>query len=174
MKKIILLFSVLMMFSHLSFAQDDDDDIDFEISSSSSSRLIHIAYSPSTSASFGLHGGLLGNNGGVFEGGDIVGAGGLFLAARYNNRDILNVDRLSATLGVSLQLVKFAYVYVGGGYGEYKYPYNKPTILPDLETNGAEIEGGMIFKIGPVSIIAGLTVLNFEQMDLVGGIGYTF
>lgn len=173
MKKIILLFSVLMMFSHLSFAQDDDD-LDFKMNSSSSSRLIHIAYSPSTSAILGLHGGLLGNNGGVFEGGDIVEAGGLFLAVRYNNRDILNVDRLSATLGVSLQLVKFAYVYVGGGYGNYKYPYNEPTILPDLEISGAEIEGGMIFKIGPISIIGGISVLNFEHIDAVGGIGYTF
>ncbi len=172
MKKIIYLFSVMLMFSHLSFAQDDDLDFDLDIGSSD--RMIHVAYSPSTSALIGIHGGLLGNSGGLIDGGGFVESGGLFLAARYNNRDILNVDRLSATLGITLQIVEFAYIYVGGGYGEYKYPYNEPTILPDLEISGAEIEGGLIFRIGPISLIGGISVLNFEHMDLVGGIGYTF
>jgi len=171
MKRIIYLFSVMLMFSYLSVAQDDD--MDFEVGSSSD-RLIYAAFSPSTSALIGVHGGLLGNSGGLIDGGGFVESGGLFLAARYNNRDILNMDRLSITLGITLQLVDFAYVYVGGGYGEYKYPYNEPTILPDLEISGAEIESGVIFKIGPINLIAGVSYLNFEHLDLVGGIGYTF
>ncbi len=171
MKKIILLFSLLLIFNYSSFAQDDEFDIGH---SSSSDRLIHIAYSPSTSAIIGLHAGWMGNNGGVLGGGDLIGAGGLFLAARYNDRDILNLDRLSAVLGVTLQLTDFAHVYLGGGYGEYKYPYNEPTILPDLEISGVEIEGGLIFKIGSFTIHAGVSDLDFQQLDLVGGIGYTF
>jgi hypothetical protein len=171
MKKIILLFSLMLIFNYSSFAQDDEFDIG---RSSSSDRLIHIAYSPSTSAIIGLHVGWMGNNGGVLGGGDLIGAGGLFLAARYNSRDILNLDRLSAVLGVTLQLTDFAHVYLGGGYGEYKYPYNEPTILPDLEISGVEIEGGLIFKIGSFTIHAGVSDLDFQQLDLVGGIGYTF
>ncbi|OQY00760.1 MAG: hypothetical protein B6I20_08345 [Bacteroidetes bacterium 4572_117] len=177
MKKIIYLFSIMVVFSHLSFAQDDgdDDDLDFiENTVFFSDKSIHAALSPSTSALIGVHGGLLANGDGLLGGSGFIKTAGLFIAARYNNRQILNVDRLSAALGISLQLVKFAHIYVGGGYGEYKYPYNEPTILPDLEIKGAEIEGGAIFKIGPVSIIGGISVLNFEHLDFVGGIGYTF
>jgi len=172
MKKILLLFSVMLIFSYVLVAQDDD--LDFNLDKSNSDRLIHVAFSPSTSALIGVHGGLLGNSGGVIDGGGFIESGGLFIAARYNNRNILNMDRLSAALGISLQLVEFAYVYIGGGYGEYKYPYNEPTILPDLEITGAELEGGVIFKIGPISLIGGVSALNFEHLDFVGGIGYTF
>lgn len=173
MKKIILLFSVLMIFTRLSFAQDDDDQ-DFDIGSSSSGRLIYVAYSPSTSAVFGLQAGYIGNNGGVLSGGSLIDAGGLYVAGRYNNRNILNFDFWSATLGITLQLADFAHVYVGGGYGEYVYPYNKPTILPDLEIKGVDLEAGLIFKIGAFTIHAGVSDLDFQQLDLVGGIGYTF
>jgi len=173
MKKIIYLFSVLLIFSHLSVAQDDDD-LDFDMDVGSSDRMIYVAYSPSTSALIGIHGGLLGNSGGLIGGGGFVESGGLFLAARYNNRDILNVDRLSATLGVTLQIVEFAYIYVGGGYGEYKYPYLEPTQQPDLEISGFELEAGVIFKIGSITIQGGISNLNFEHLDFTGGIGYTF
>jgi hypothetical protein len=170
MKKIILLFSLMLIFNYSSFAQDDE----FDIGGSSSDRLIHIAYSPSTSAIFGLHAGWMGNNGGVLSGGSLIDAGGLYVAGRYNNRDILNLDFWSATLGVTLQLTEFAHVYLGGGYGDYVYPYKEPTILPDLEISGVEIESGLIIKLGAFTIHAGVSDLDFQQLDLVGGIGYTF
>ncbi|MCF6239753.1 MAG: hypothetical protein L3J74_00220 [Bacteroidales bacterium] len=170
MKKIILLFSLLLIFNHLSFAQDDE----FNIGASSSERLIHIAYSPSTSAIFGLHAGWMGNNGGVLSDGSIIDAGGLYVAGRYNSRDILNLDFWSATLGVTLQLTEFAHVYLGGGYGKYVYPYNEPTILPDLEIKGVDLEAGFIIKAGAFTFHAGISDLDFQQLDLVGGIGYTF
>ena len=81
---------------------------------------------------------------------------------------------MSATLGVSLQLTEFAHIYLGGGYGEYKYPYKQPTILPDLEISGVEIEGGLIFKLGPITVLAGVSDLDFKQLDFTAGIGYTF
>ena len=173
MKKFILFFSLLLMFAHFSFAQDDLDD--FSIGKSSSSdRLIHIAYSPSTSAIFGLHAGWMGNNGGVLKGGNFVGALGPYISGRYNSRDIMNMDRWSAILGGTLQLVEFAHVYVGAGYGDYKYPYHEPTIIPDLEFSGVEIESGVIVKLGSFIIHAGVSDLDFQQLDFVGGIGYTF
>jgi len=172
MKKIILMFFLLLLFNHLSFAQDDIDE--FGSKGGSSDRLIHIAYSMSTSAIFGLHVGWMGNNGGILSGGDFVGALGPYAAGRYNSRDILNLDRWSAVLGATVQLTDFMHVYIGGGYGDYKYPYHEPTILPDLEISGAEIEGGVIFKIGPITIHGGITDLDFQQLDIVGGIGYTF
>lgn len=171
MKKIILLFSLMFVFNHLSFAQDDEFDIGGR---SSSDRFIHIAYSPSTSAIFGLHGGWMANTDGIFAGESIIDAGGLYVAGRYNNRNILNLDFWSASLGVTLQLTEFAHVYLGGGYGKYVYPYNEPTILPDLEISGVEIESGLILKIGSITIHAGIADLDFQQLDFVGGIGYTF
>lgn len=171
MKKIILLFSLLLIFNQLSFGQDDDE---FNVGGGSSDRLIHIAYSPSTSAIFGLHAGWMGNNGGVLSGGSLIDAGGIYVAGRYNSRNILNLDFWSATLGVTLQFTEFAQVYIGGGYGDYVYPYKEPTILPDLEIKGVDLEAGLIFKIGAFTIHAGVSDLDFQQLDLVGGIGYTF
>ena len=172
MKKNILLFCFLLIFSHLSFAQDDDE---FDIGGGSSSeRLFHIAYSPNTSAIFGLHFGWMSNSDGVLGGSSLIDAGGLFVSGRYNNRDIMNLDFWSASLGVSLGLTESLQVYLGGGYGEYVYPYHEPTIIPDLEIKGVNIEGGLILKLGAFTIHAGLSDLDFQQLDLVGGIGYTF
>ena len=155
----------MLLVSQMSLAQEADN--------SSSGRLIHVAYSPSTSSVIGINGGLLGNSGGILQGGGFVESGGLFLSGRYNTRDLMNIDRLSAVLGVSLQVVEFAHIYLGGGYGSYAYP-SSSVFEADLEITGAEIESGLILKFGPVTLHGGASVLNFEHIDFLGGIGYTF
>ncbi|MDF1548404.1 MAG: hypothetical protein P1P88_11320 [Bacteroidales bacterium] len=167
MKKLILIMCVLFLYGYMSYGQDEEVI-------SSGSRIKYAAYSPSTSAIIGVHGGLLGNSGGVISGNDVLQSGGIYLSARYNNRNILNLDRLSVDLGVSMQLIEMAYVFVGAGYGEYKYPYREPSLLPDKEIKGLEIEGGAILKIGKFNLHAGVSTLKFEHLDFFGGVGYTF
>ena len=158
-----------MMFGYSGIAQDEE-----VVASSGGGHLIHAAYSPSTSALIGVSGGLLGNSGGIIAGNDLIGCGGIYLSARYNNRSIMNLDRLSLDLGVSMQLVEFAHVFAGAGYGEYVYPYKEPTLLEDKEIKGVELEGGVIIKIAKFTVHAGVSTLKFEHLDLFGGVGYTF
>jgi len=169
MRKLFLTIALVVATGLWTFAQDDDI-----IVSDGKAHSIHIALSPSTSALFGLHGGLLGNSGGILQGGDLLSSGGVYLSGRYNDRNIMTNDRISVDLGVSLQLVSFAHVFVGGGYGDYKYPYKEPTLMPDKEISGYEIEGGAILKFGPFTVHAGVSTLKFSHMDVFGGIGYTF
>ncbi|NJO88463.1 MAG: hypothetical protein HC831_05450 [Chloroflexia bacterium] len=167
MRKLILTICVLFLYGYTSYAQDEEVQ-------SSGGRIIHVAYSPSTSAILGAHGGLLGNSGGVISGNDLIQSGGLYLSARYNNRNIINLDRLSVDLGITMQLIEMAHVFVGAGYGEYKYPYKEPSLLPDLEIKGVELEGGVIIKVGKFTAHAGVSTLKFKHLDLFGGLGYTF
>jgi hypothetical protein len=169
MKNLFLTICAIVISGYWVFAQEETTS-----TSSSSSRLIHVAFSPSTSALIGVHGGLLGNSGGVLGGNGIVESGGVYLSARYNNQDFINLDRLSIDLGVSLQLVEMAHIFIGGGYGEYVYPYKEPAIIPEKEIKGYEIEGGTIIKVGKFTIHAGVSTLKFEHLDFFGGIGYTF
>ena len=168
MKKLILTICFALPFFYSGIAQDE------ETVSSVESHVIHVAYSPSTNALIGFRGGVLGNSGGIITGGDLLESAGLYFSARYNNKNIMNLDRLSVDLGVSLQLVEFAYVFAGGGYGEYKYPYKEPTLLEDMEIKGVEIEGGAMIKVRKFTLHAGVSTLKFEHLGLFGGIGYTF
>lgn len=169
MKKLILTICVVFLYGYIGYAQDDEIQ-----SAGGGSRIIHVAYSPSTSALIGVQGGLLGNSGGIISGNDLIESGGIYMAVRYNNRNILNLDRLSVDLGVTMQLIEMAHVFVGAGYGVYKYPYKEPSLLPDLEIKGVELEGGAIVKIGKFTIHAGVSTLKFQHLDLFGGVGYTF
>ncbi len=170
MKKLILTICAIVIYGSFVYAQEETTSS----GGGGGDHLIHIAYSPSTSAVFGLHGGLLGNSGGILDGNDLISSGGVYLSARYNNRDIANLDRLSVDLGVSLQLIEAAHIFIGGGYGEYVYPYKEPAIIPEEEIKGYEIEGGAILKLGPFTVHAGVSTLKFEHLDFFGGIGYTF
>jgi hypothetical protein len=166
MKKLILALGLLMISGFWVLAQD--------VTVSSRSRAIHIAYSPSTSALIGFQVGLLANSGGIISESSFIQSGGLYLSGRYNNRKMVNLDRLSVDLGVSLQIAEAVYIFIGGGYGEYKYPYKEPTVLADLEIKGFELEGGAIYKLGKITLHAGVSTLKFKHLDLFGGIGYTF
>ncbi len=157
--------------NYASFAQEDNSESN---SSSSGDRVIHVAYSPSTSAIIGVHGGLLANSDGVLNGSGFIDAGGLYLSSRYNHQNLLNLDRLSVALGASLQLIETTHVYVGFGYGSYNYPYKEPTVLPDLEIKGFEMEGGAILKLGKITFHVGISTTKFEHIDIQGGIGFTF
>ena len=178
MRKFILIFCAIMFTGYFSFAQDDEvtteENKEVSVDKSSGERAIHIAYSPSTSAIIGVHGGLLANSGGVLNGNGLVESGGLYLSARYNHQNFINLDRLSVAIGASLQIIEPAHVFVGFGYGRYNYPYNEPTILPDLEIKGLEIEGGTIINLGKFTIHVGISTIKFEKLDLHGGIGFTF
>jgi hypothetical protein len=168
MRKLIMTICAIVLTGWWTYAQEVSNETSY------SARSIHVALSPSTSALIGVHGGLLGNSGGILGGGDLISSGGIYLAARYNDRSIMTNDRLSVDLGISLQLIEPLHIFVGGGYGEYKYPYKEPTILPDKEITGYEIEGGAILKLGQFTLHGGVSTLKFEHLDVFGGIGYTF
>jgi len=166
MKKTAIFFTIFLLLFQFSFGQEDEGEI--------GGRNIFVALSPSTSALIGFQGGILSNGDGIIGGDGFIDPLGFYIAARYNNRNIMNLDRLSVTLGVAPQLTNFLYIYGGGGYGTYKYPFLKPTLLPDQEIKGFEADGGLIIKVWRVTVSGGVSILDFSHTDYTVGVGFTF
>ncbi len=170
MRKILILFCVFIIFTQVSTAQEEGGGGDGFLGS----RSWFVSLSPSTSSLIGLKGGLLSNTDGILGGSGIVDALGFYIAGRYNSRDIMNLDRLSVTAGVAPQIFKPIYVYLGGGYGSYKYPHLEPSLEPDEEISGFEYDAGILVKVWKINVGAGVSVLNFEQLDFTVTLGYVF
>jgi hypothetical protein len=89
--------------------------------------------------------------------------------------------RLAVTGGLTRRLFKGCYLYGGLGYGKYGAAYHIVDIdayyCPDLQ-KGLEVEGGMVIKLGPISLSGGYsTLLSGSKQrfsDVSVGLGFMF
>lgn len=86
--------------------------------------------------------------------------------------------RMTGTCGLMFRAARWFYPYVGAGYGyrdvllqDYEQRWMKVT---DRSFRGVSAEAGMIFKMGPVVLSAGVSTVSFKYMDVEAGIGVAF
>lgn len=87
--------------------------------------------------------------------------------------------RWSVTAGYLRRLTPSLYLYAGGGYGTRrllwqfyeapdKYGYAK---VDDVSFSGPAAESGLVIKLGPVAVSAGVHTINFNYWEASAGIG---
>lgn len=107
------------------------------------------------------------NNAGKIDGGGLLWANGQ-----------QRKSRMQATGGVLFRLTKWCYPYAGAGYGsrtvqwqDYQGEWAQVT---DYSCEGIAAEAGMILKMGPVAVSAGVSTTAFKYSELELGIGVMF
>lgn len=87
-------------------------------------------------------------------------------------------SRMQATGGVLFRLAKWCYPYAGVGYGtrsvhwqDYQGQWAEVT---DYSCKGLAAEAGLILKMGPVAVSAGVSTTAFKYSELELGIGVMF
>lgn len=105
---------------------------------------------------------------------------------RFNDKELTR--RVSITGGITQQMGRNFYTYIGAGYGVKKllwqidiYDYNtgrKNGIAyveqPGYSYSGLEIEGGTIFRMGSLLLSLGATTVNLEYSNVLVGVGWAF
>ncbi len=106
----------------------------------------------------------------------------------YLYTDQTQQTRLGLTVGAVKRLGKTIYVYAGGGYGSRtllwnaeEYTYEDESLTGDLwaehedqSATGAEIELGLMFRMGKINLSAGVNTIGFSFFEANGGIGLFF
>jgi len=106
----------------------------------------------------------------------------------YLYTDQTQQSRLGMTVGAIKRLGKTVYVYAGGGYGSRVLLWNAEEFSYDDESQignlwaeheeqsatGAEIELGVMFRMGKVNLSAGVNTIGFSFFEANGGIGLFF
>ncbi len=104
----------------------------------------------------------------------------------FNDKELTR--RFSVTGGITQQLGRDFFTYVGAGYGVKKllwqidiYDYgtgekNDDAYVeqPDYSYSGLELEGGAMFRMGSLLISLGATTVNFEYSNVLVGVGWAF
>lgn len=84
-------------------------------------------------------------------------------------------NRMQATGGVIMRFCSWLYGYAGAGYGYadvwWEDYFGEWMRVTDLSAKGIAAEGGLIFKVGPVSLSAGVSTTAFKYSELEVGIG---
>jgi opacity protein-like surface antigen len=101
--------------------------------------------------------------------GEVVGGG--YMWASGSQRKY----RMQATAGVIFRLSKWCYPYLGTGYGirsVHWQDYNGQWAqVSDYSCKGIAAEAGLIIKMGPVAVSAGVSTTAFRYTELEVGIG---
>lgn len=99
--------------------------------------------------------------------------GGLFWASGRQKK-----SRMQATAGVLFRISKSVYPYVGAGYGSRGVYWEDHSgswaQVTDYSCKGVAAEAGMIFKLGPVAVSAGVSTTAFKYCEAEVGIGVMF
>lgn len=86
--------------------------------------------------------------------------------------------RMQATAGMLFRLSKSVYPYVGAGYGSrgvyWEDSGNSWAQVTDYSCAGVASEAGMIFRMGPVAVSAGVSTTSFKYVEAEVGIGVMF
>lgn len=100
--------------------------------------------------------------------------GGGLLWANGNQRK----SRMQATGGALFRLAKWCYPYVGIGYGtrnvQWQDYQGQWAHVSDYSCKGIAAEAGLILKMGPVAISAGVSTTAFKYTELELGVGVMF
>ena len=74
-----------------------------------------------------------------------------------------------------MRFCSWLYGYAGAGYGYadvwWEDYFGEWMRVTDLSAKGIAAEGGLIFKVGPVSLSAGVSTTAFKYSELEVGIG---
>lgn len=165
-------------------------------------KRIFLLYNGSLTAPYGLTIGLLGKTG-VY----VSGRSNLFFDKAlytynddetwYNNftnseyyifNDTEKIKRLSITAGLTQQLKRNIFAYIGGGYGLkeifweidlYSYSDDQKTgkeyvLNTENSYSGFESEAGLIFRFSKILMSIGYTNVAFKHSNLTFGFGYNF
>lgn len=99
--------------------------------------------------------------------------GGLFWASGRQKK-----SRMQATAGVLFRISKSVYPYVGAGYGSRGVYWEDQSgswaQVADYSCKGVAAEAGMIFRLGPVAVSAGMSTTAFKYCEAEVGIGVMF
>ena len=104
----------------------------------------------------------------------------------FNNAE--KIKRLSLTAGLTQQMGRNSFFYIGGGYGVkdllwqmdiYSYADdskvgNEYVKHPDYSYSGFEAEAGLIFRMKSFLITAGASSVNFKYTNWTFGLGFNF
>lgn len=106
------------------------------------------------------------------SGGEVSG-GGLFWASGGQVK-----TRMQATGGLLVRVSRNIYPYVGAGYGNRgvyweDYKGNWAEVV-DYSCKGVAAEAGLICKIGPLAVSAGVSTTAFKYIEAEVGIGVMF
>ena len=86
--------------------------------------------------------------------------------------------RMQATAGMLFRLSGSVYPYVGAGYGSrgvyWEDSGNSWAKVTDYSCTGVAAEAGMIFRMGPVAVSAGVSTTSFKYIEAEVGIGVMF
>lgn len=107
------------------------------------------------------------NSAGEIEGGGYLWASG---AKRQS--------RMQATAGVLFRAAKWLYPYAGAGYGSRSVQWQdwegNWAQISDYSCTGVAAEAGLILKMGPVAVSAGVSNTAFKYTELEVGVGIMF
>lgn len=179
-----------------------EGDIVFEVRAQLQNRPVpqefFLAYNVSGSSALGITVGSVGRWGWYAR----VKTNGSFAGADYTVKNFMISDyeregyyvftnkekrsRIAATAGIMHRLNRYTYLYAGGGYGsrlllwnaeEFSYATDKKTgeiwaTHADRSASGAEIEAGLMFRIGKLNLSAGINAVNFGFFEINGGVGF--
>ena len=88
------------------------------------------------------------------------------------------ISRWSVTAGATFSPWRFMTLYAGGGYGSRSILWQDVSgnwaTVTDLSATGFTADGGIIFNIGPVSILAGASSIGFSNVTAEFGLGVRF
>jgi len=88
------------------------------------------------------------------------------------------ISRWSVTAGATFSPWRFMTLYAGGGYGSRSILWQDVSgnwaTVTDLSATGFTADGGIIFNIGPVSILAGASSIGLTNVTAEFGLGIRF
>lgn len=88
------------------------------------------------------------------------------------------ISRWLVAAGATFSPWRFITLYAGGGYGSRSILWQDVSgnwaTVTDLSAAGFTADGGIIFNIGPVSILAGASTIGFTNVTAEFGLGVRF
>lgn len=98
--------------------------------------------------------------------------------------DLTRISDITAVGGFLIRVNKSLYTYAGAGYGFDRHIYGNyyrgngmPSewcLVEDLSPEGYAFETGLISKVGPIAISAGICTIMFKTLSIDFGLGVMF
>ena len=88
------------------------------------------------------------------------------------------ISRWSLTAGATYSPWRFLTLYAGAGYGCRRLLWQDVSLrwatVTDRSVSGIAADGGIIFNVGPVSLLAGASAIGFSTVSAEFGLGLRF